>query len=198
MLLTGWQAAAGLVFFWCAACATTTAAPAPPNAVLLIASGSETEPKTRPPTLIWHGAAPRTGSTFALIASKGYAGLVRILEFVPNESKRVRVELLDGKIPANFRAVGPVGGPLEKLKMREVEGTVFPATWQAALVVDVDGDGRSDLEHVSRCNAYQRSGCNERVCSEICTGTRRVDEGEPAPETIDCTSFIPDTVDCER
>jgi hypothetical protein len=133
-----------------------------------------------------------------LLTTKGYAGLVRILGFLPNDSERVRAELLDGKIPAYFHALGPVGGALAKLKIQEVEGALFPATWRAALVVDLDGDGRHDLEHVLRCNAYQPSGCNDRVCSETCTGTRRVGESEPARETLDCTSFIPDLEDCDR
>jgi hypothetical protein len=184
---------------WCAACATRTAAPASPSSVLLIASGGETIPATSPPQLNWVGPAPRTGTKVALFTPKGYAGLVRILGLVPNESERVRVELLDGEIPGNFQTLGPVSGALEKLKMQEGEGEgeVYPATWRVALVVDLDGDGRRDLEHVLRCNAYQPSGCNARVCSEVCTGTRRVGESEPARETIACTSFIPDNEDCD-
>lgn len=197
MLLTA-RLAAGGALLWCTACAAGTAAPASAGSILLIASGSETEPKTSPPTLSWRGVAPRTGAKFALFTTKGYAGLLHILGFVPNESERVRAELLDGKIPTSFRAIGPVSGPLEKLQMQEIEGSFFSATWQAALRVDLDGDGRRDHEQVSRCNAYQPSGCSARVCSEICTGTRRVGEGEPARETIDCTRFIPDTEDCER
>jgi len=196
--LTWREAAAGVAFLWCAACATTTAPPSAPNSVLLIASGGETIPATNPPTLNWQGHAPQTGAKFALFTTEGYAGLVRILGLVPNESERVQVELLDGRIPGNFQTLGPVSGALEKLKVQEVEGEVYPATWRAALVVDLDGDGRRDLERVLRCNAYQPSGCNDRVCSEICTGTRRVGESEPAPQTMNCSSFIPDADDCDR
>jgi hypothetical protein len=198
MLLTARQAAAGFALFCCTACTTATAGRAPHDSVLLIASGGETEPKTSPPTLNWRGAAPRMPAKFALFTTRGYAGLVRILGFVPKDSELVRAVLLHGKIPTHFRAIGPVSGPLEKLEMKELEGEFSSATWQVVLVVDLDGDGRRDYEQVLRCNTYQRSGCNERVCSEICTGTRRVREIEPARETIECTSFIPDIHDCER
>ncbi len=202
MLLTWRQAAVGFSFVWCAACATTTAAPSSAGAALLIASGGETRPTTSPLTLHWRGPAPSTGAKFVLFTTKGYAGLVRILGVVPNDSERMQVELLDGKVPEDFQTLGPVSGALEKLKMQQVERDrerereVYPATWRATLIVDLDGDGQHDLEQVLRCKAYQPSGCNDRVCSEVCTGTRKVGESEPARETIDCTSFIPDVDDC--
>jgi hypothetical protein len=139
---------------------------------------------------------PRAGELFALIAAEGYVGLVRIVGLDARDSDYVRVEVVHGKLAGDLVAVGPVSGPLERATVHEFRAVDLPS-WQPTLAVDVDGDGGSDLELVGRCGHYVTSGCNDRVCNEVCVGTRRASEKDPERATIECESFLPDIERCD-
>lgn len=164
----------------------------------LIARASQHSPQTGPAGLRWRGPVPKKGELFALIATHGYVGLVRIVGLDAQDSDYVRVELVQGSARGNVVAVGPVSGPLERAKLRELSADLDSPSWQPTLALDLDGDGTSDLELLGRCRRYAASGCEERVCSEVCVGTRRAGEQNPSPATIECESFLPDIQQCER
>lgn len=93
-------------------------------------------------------------------------------------------------------AVGPVSEPLVHLSAvhnEEQRRSVSPE-WSAAVDVDIDGNGSTDLQSVERCEGVAPSGCGDNVCSRKCRGVRTAGTSEVRFE--ECESFAADVGDC--
>lgn len=108
---------------------------------------------------------------------------------------RYRAQLLD-RAEAPILALGPVHRALRDARATDVGEHGEPGReWRREVSVDVDGDGRDDLEGVVRCGHYIPSGCSDEVCDRVCRGTRTL--GEAEARGLRCRDFIPDVDDCE-
>jgi hypothetical protein len=111
---------------------------------------------------------------------------------------------LDGVPPGQvcLTGVGPVAAPLLTLRLKElsIRPRVWekqsPSEWQPSLEIDLDGDGQADLERVERCDRVIASGCGQHICDRTCSGVRRARDPENRANFVQCSSYIPDMLDC--
>jgi hypothetical protein len=181
------------------------------NAELLIGSVSPSEADTGPASarsgrleLVWLGPGlPAVGGQFALFSEKGdYAGFVRVTAQPepPDNLKRLVVEVIDGSVPdppnVTTVAVGSLDAPPRRGHVVDSQGIAWWSTseWLVHRRVDLEGDGKWDAEAVIRCGHFSESKCG-RACDEQCVGTRRSGQRAPDPAAVECSSFIPDTID---
>lgn len=94
--------------------------------------------------------------------------------------------------------VGPVDHPLTHLRITDLGPSPKQrqvSDWQPRFALDLDGQGGPELEQVQRCARVDSSGCNDHVCTQICTGVRSVAQPRDV-RFVECQSFIPDSEDC--
>jgi hypothetical protein len=150
------------------------------------------------------------GSLFAVIDEAGYAGMIRLTREQEGPCSHcpgpeVYADLVSGRGPSKRDesravAIGPIDHPPTHATYRIFNRDLLHATssdWQVVRSVDLDGDGRPDLEDVARCKRWFSSACVARQCIETCSGTRT---SEPSPgevKDVDCGDGIWDFPDCE-
>lgn len=155
--------------------------------------------------LQWRGSFPESmkGKLFVLIERTGYIGTAIVrgastLSCDDCPGPLVEAEVTDGQICSSCTAFGPVASPLPKARWTRFSGfDTEGERWQVLESIDLDGDGKWDLEQVSRCGDKTASGCNKRVCNKLCTGMQRTGQAEPMADTVVCSSFVPDVEDCK-
>jgi hypothetical protein len=158
---------------------------------------------------LWGGADyARPGTLFSVMDERGYAGLFRATEqhdcddcMSPVVFLATRVSGRDPPLGASAVGVGPVAGPLprasvHKLALGDAESTA--GAWHPSLAVDLDGDGRADIELVERCQRSVRVDCAglRQACSEPCIGARRVGAASTDVSHVRCGLYVPDSEDC--
>lgn len=154
--------------------------------------------------LRWPLGMPVAYGSYALIDDAGYAGTVRVVGPSKIDCDDCGVTLLAVTATdhrhacrAACVAVGPVNATLSRARIAALPGAAREdATWQTTLEVDVDGDGRWDLDAVARCGGTTPSGCSGQVCNRLCTATRVTGRADPEAATVSCVSFVPDVDDC--
>lgn len=164
----------------------------------------DADPAKRPGHLLlrWEGPYDGEHALYALIDEKGYRGLVQSGDRSTTDCDHCPGPLVDGQLdsgpgPSEYGAiaVGPVDGPMPRANMKRVKPHALDQTWRAVTKVDLDGDGRWDLEEVRRCGHTVRSGCSDEVCDMTCTAVTPPGH-DPDPKLMNCVSFVPDLEDC--
>lgn len=164
----------------------------------------DADPAKRPGHLIlrWEGEYDGEHALYALIDERGYRGLVQSGDRAAADCDHclgplVEAELDSGPGPTEQGtiAVGPVTGALPRARMKRLNAGALGAKWQAIVKVDLDGDGRWDMEQVQRCGHVVRSGCSDEVCDMACTAVTQPGK-DPDPKSLHCASLTPDVADC--
>lgn len=149
--------------------------------------------------LVVNGMPLAPGATIGIISERGWRARARVVgthecDDCAAPPLRARSPIIED-LPNGTVAIGPVCQeyPQATVVHQNRSARVDPE-WQVAVSVDVDGDERVELERVVRCAVSMPSGCNERVCSNICFGSRRA--GSARVHGIHCLGFVPDVEDC--
>jgi len=197
-MLKGWFVP-GCVLLACSAARVDSAAPSTASLAVIAVC-----PASRAASADWP-AARFPGALFSVANDHGYLATVRIKATSRDcddcPGPVADAELVDGRwwdtATCEF-AVGPVNAPLRQLRVSPMNDTSTGAhavtPWRERLRIDLDGNGRSDLVGVERCDHVVPSGCNDQVCDRTCQGVRAA-----APDGqvrfVECRGFIPDAVD---
>ena len=155
-----------------------------------------------------------SGDMFALIDAHDnrYSGLVRVTgpsldRFCEDCGGQTYfdAELVEGRIPMHALAVGPVSGRLKRARVLPKTGREFDfhnlqidhfsTGWIATTRLDLDGNGKADLELVTRCQHAIRTSPYSNGCDHFCDGTRWAGSAEPQPSSVHCYGSIPDVRD---
>jgi hypothetical protein len=184
----------------CMLAACTTRPPA--TQYSMVAVDRDPQNRTGHVLLRWDGDYDGTRARYALIDVTGYRGLVENRGRSDVDCDHCPGPLVDGILmsgpgPRDYGAVavGPVDGPLPHARMRQAPPHDLDDTWRPVVQIDLDGDGRWDLESVQRCGHSVRSGCAGEVCDMTCVAVREPGH-EPDTKRMQCVSFLPDVEDC--
>lgn len=199
------RTAVGLLFLATVGCARGTTATVPAAAGVEHVVAVVPDPQKRSGVLLlqWDGELGSLGDRMALLDDTGYHGLIRTrarstVDCDHCPGPLVEAVLLEGRGPSDVGsiAVGPVAGPLPRARLARSSGDRGrTASWQPVLRIDLEGDGRWDVDEVQRCGHTVASGCSASVCDMICTAI--VPSGTvPEPSAMRCRSFVPDVEDC--
>ena len=176
--------------------------PTSTSGLRIIAVDADPQKRSGHLLLRWEGEYDGRQALYALVDEKGYRGLVESGDRYPIDCDHCPGPLIDGRLdsgrgPSEYGAiaVGPVSGPMPRANMKRVKPHSLDATWRAITKVDLDGDGRWDLEEVRRCGHTVRSGCTSEVCDMTCTAVTQPGR-DPDPKLMQCVSFVPDVDDC--
>jgi hypothetical protein len=153
-------------------------------------------------TVVLEGPALPPGTVVEMIDGAGPAGEAEVAAEPPPECDDcVRERLLARTAPGrrafdgSALALVPPSGGAARVTWNDYPSIMTlaeaPVTWAA---VDAEGDGVVDAELVVWCGSFIGSGCDGRVCEQVCRGTRATAGGEPVD--VVCERFIPDIDDC--
>lgn len=171
-------------------------APAPAPRLWLAGAGVEAG------TLVLEGPTLAPGTVVEVLDAAGPVGAAEVSAEPPPECDGCPTERFLARTVGEARpfegsalALHPSTGGLARVVWAEYPSLVTlgedAVTWAE---VDADGDRAVDLELVVWCGSFVPSGCDGRVCEEVCRGTRVLGGGEPAD--VVCEGFIPDVEDC--
>lgn len=153
--------------------------------------------------LRWSGEYDGGHSLYALIDDFGFAGLAetvgrspRACDHCPGPLVEARVDSGPGPMDSGAVAVGPLDGPLPHARMKRPKLHPLDEQWRTVLKLDLDGDGRFELQEARRCGHMVPSGCSDEVCDKVCSAVTRPGR-EPDPQQTLCVSFRPDVRACQ-
>ncbi|MEO8706999.1 MAG: hypothetical protein ABI867_43630 [Kofleriaceae bacterium] len=116
--------------------------------------------------------APAAGTRFVAIDRTGF---VAILESGALEDGQLHTRALTELRPCHrCTVVGPTRAALPHGRvlhhLRPLTWFIHPGDpeWTVNRTIDLDGDGRVDLEQRRRCAATTHSGCSDRICERVC------------------------------
>jgi len=152
--------------------------------------------------IVLQGIPPVVGTRGAIVEANGVAGLAVTTTDPPPDCDDCPTDRFVARFESGARA--PLDPALAATLPVADDARVMwqpyppidqlddvPQVWAA---VNLDSDGQADLEIVVRCGEYAPSGCDARVCSQVCRALRDVGSAVLRDET--CHRFIPDVDDC--
>lgn len=172
--------------------------------LLLDARSREKTGSDRTMLLAWPGGDEErmNGALFALL-DHAYVGLVRVrgrsaVDCDHCAGTLIEAELVEGRPCAACTAIGPLSdAPRRATRVHLADWDRESELWVATESIDLDGDGRPEIEEVYRCGHRRPSGCAHSVCDEDRRALRKVGQSEPLQGSVSRRGYLPDVEDCE-
>jgi hypothetical protein len=136
---------------------------------------------------------PAAGTRFVAVDRDGFVAILETTGAIEDSALHTHA-LTDLRRCHNCAVAGPTRAALPRARVvnhrRPLTWFIHPGDpeWVVDRTVDLDGDGRVDLEYRRRCAHTMHSGCSDRVCNRICFAIRgRAEYCQDAdPEIDDC------------